>query len=156
MEINATIIVQLAVILTLMLWLSKVLFKPLLRLFDEREARISGARAEAKALEEQGLDKAHYIDERMKRAQKDARDILSGLRAEGVAYQRQLTDKARAEAREKIEEAKKRIQNELDHARSEMMPFVEENASLLVSKFVSPDLHSPHKSGGTKMEFRNA
>src|SRR5207245_726571 len=106
--------------------------------------------------EEQGLDKANYIDERMKRAQKDARDVLAGLRAEGAAYQRQLTDKARAEAREKIAQAKKRIQSELEQARSEMMPFVEENAKLLVSKFVSPDLQSPHKSGTSKMEFRNA
>jgi F-type H+-transporting ATPase subunit b len=156
MELNATIIVQLAVILTLMLWLSKVLFGPLLRLFDEREARIQGAKAEAQALEGQSADKAVYIDERMKRAQKDAREILSSLKAEGAAYQRQLTDKARSEAREKMTVAKERIHGELEKARSEMAPFVDENAKLLVAKFLSPDGHSAHKANATKMEFRNA
>ena len=155
MEINATIIVQLAVILTLMLWLSKVLFAPLMRLFDEREARIAGARAEAKALEEQSSDRASYIDERMRRAQKDAREILNQLRAEGAANLRDVTDKARAEARDKIAAAKQRIQGELTKARSEMGPFVEESTKLLLAKFWSME-NNPHKTTATKMEFKNA
>lgn len=155
MEINATIIVQLAVILTLMLWLSKVLFAPLMRLFDEREARIAGAKAEAKALEEQSSDRATYIDERMRRAQKDAREILAQLRAQGAANLRDVTDKARAEARDKIAAAKLRIQGELTKARSEMGPFVEENTKMLVAKFGATESNTP-KTSTTKMEFRNA
>lgn len=156
MEINATIIVQLAVILTLMLWLSKVLFAPLMRLFDEREARIQGAKAQAKALEEQSDSQASVIDERMRIAQKEAREILNESRAKGVAFQRQVIDKARAEARDKIAAAKKQIEEELVQARAQMKPFVEENTNLLVMKFVSPDNASAAKQNPTKMEFRNA
>jgi F-type H+-transporting ATPase subunit b len=156
MEINATIIVQLAVVLTLMLWLSKVLFAPLMRLFDEREARIQGAKEQAKALEEQGQHKLAYVEERMKVAQREAREMLTGLKAEGAAYHRKLIDSARAEAREKLEAAKQRIQGDLDKARSEMLPLVEENAALLVARFVATEPSSSTKSGNTKMEFRSA
>lgn len=156
MEINATIIVQIAVFLTLMLWLSKVLFAPLMRLFDERELRIQGSREEAKALDEQGHQKLAYVEERMKQAQREAREMLASLKAEGALYHRRLVDDARAKAREKIETAKKRIQGDLDKARSEMAPFVEENATLLVNRFLATDSLNPQKPGSTKMEFRSA
>jgi len=156
MEINASIIVQLAVILTLMLWLSKVLFRPIMQLFDEREARIQGAKAEAKALEVQGNDKENLIDERMRRAQKEARDIFLNLQAEGAAFQRQVTDKAKADAREKIASAKVRIQGELEQARAQMTPFVQENAGLLVARLKSSESQSPQKANSQKMEFRSA
>lgn len=156
MEINASIIVQLAVILTLMLWLSKVLFRPIMQLFDEREARIQGAKAEAKALEDQGQDKEAFIDERMRRAQKEAREVFLNLQAEGATFQRQVIEKAKTDAREKIAAAKVRIQGELEKARVQMAPFVEENAGLLVSKLKSSEPQSPHKASSPKMEFRSA
>lgn len=156
MEINATIIVQLTVFLTLTLWLSKVLFKPLMELFDERELRIQGSKEQAKALEESGHHKLAYLEERTKQAQREAREMLAGLKAEGVLYHRRLVDEAKAEAKVKIESAKKRIQGDLSRAKAEMLPYVEENAALLVNRFVNPDGSNPQKPGNTKMEFRSA
>ena len=156
MEINATIIVQLAVFLTLAVWLSKVLFNPLLALFDERERRIYDAKEEAKALEESGLHKLAFLENRTREAQRDSRDILTGLKAEGALYQRRLVDEAKSEAKQRLSTAKMRIDQELDRARSQMGSYVAEDAVLLVNRFASGAPRDSQKSGNTKMEFRSA
>lgn len=157
MEINATIIVQLVVFLSLMLWLSKVLFAPLMKLFDARELRIQGSKDAAKELEAQGLEKLAYVEARMKQAQKESREMFAVLKAEGAAYHRTLVDDARSKARSKMTEAKIRIATDLEKARSQMSPFIEENVKLLLIKFLSPEsLSNTKQTGSSKMEFRGA
>ena len=52
MEINATVLLQLALFLVLMVMLFQFLFRPLLELFEARERRIDGAQEEAKQYRE--------------------------------------------------------------------------------------------------------
>ena len=65
MEINATVLLQLALFLVLMVMLFQFLFRPLLELFEARERRIDGAQEEAKQYRENADQKAAIIEERV-------------------------------------------------------------------------------------------
>lgn len=115
MEVNATLLLQLAMFLLLLAWLSTFLFSPFLRLYDERERRIEGAAGEAKQLRAGAAEKADLIDARLKEAQDEARKILQSLR-----------DKAAARERSIIEEARANAQSRLDDARADLFAVTEE------------------------------
>ena len=106
MEVNATLLLQLALFLLLLAWLSTFLFSPFLRLYDERERRIEGAAGEAKRLRRGAAEKADLIDARMRDAQEEARKILQSLREKGMAKERAIVEDARAAAQGRIDDAR--------------------------------------------------
>jgi F-type H+-transporting ATPase subunit b len=52
-ELNFTLIIQLIIVLSLMVILTQILFKPFLRVLQERRNRIEGAEKKAKDLQQQ-------------------------------------------------------------------------------------------------------
>lgn len=106
MEVNATLLLQLAMFLLLLAWLSTFLFSPFLRLYDERERRIEGAAGEAKQLRAGADEKAGLIEARMREAQDEARQILHALRDKATARERTIVEEARAAAQSRIEDAR--------------------------------------------------
>jgi F-type H+-transporting ATPase subunit b len=106
MEINATLLVQLAMFLFLLAFLSRFLFGPLLKLVEEREKRIEGAASEAKLLRASADQAAGTIDEQMAKAHADAKRVLQDLREKGAATEREHVEKARADAAARLEDAR--------------------------------------------------
>lgn len=109
MELNITLVIQLALFISLFLWLSNVILYPLLDLFEEREKRIEGAALEAKELSEHATASAGEIDGKLNAARQEARTILARLRSEGQDIEKQYTEHARARAATKIEEARTKL-----------------------------------------------
>jgi F-type H+-transporting ATPase subunit b len=118
MEINATLIIQLALFLTLLAFLSRVLFAPLQRLEDERERRIEGPKAEAKDMLQRGQTKANYIEEELAKGSKAAREEFLSHREAGLAIYRQAMEAAKEQARIDIETARKDVAQSLAKART--------------------------------------
>ena len=106
MELNATIFIQAAIVLALMAWLSPVLFGPLMKVFDEREKRIHGAADEAKKRLGSADEKTQLVEQRTREAQASARAILVELREAAKAKEAAIVDKARADAGDRLEEAR--------------------------------------------------
>jgi len=106
MELNITATIMLALFLLIFVWLTQMLFKPFLRIYDERERRIDGAAEEARSLKEGAQAQQGEVERRLAEASEQARDILDGLRDEGAAKERALIDAARAKSQGLIEDAK--------------------------------------------------
>lgn len=127
MEINATIILQIVIFMTLLLWLSPMLFAPILRLFDERERRIEGAKLEASKMSLLADEKAKAFDEQYQKARLRARESLSNAKFAMEKEHRAIIEQAKLLAKEKVAVAEaelkreeSRVRPELDHAVSKI------------------------------------
>lgn len=157
MEINATLIIQSLIFLALLIWLSRFLFQPFLRLFDEREKCIVGARQQALLLTDDVKKNLADLDEKIRNAQKHAKQLLLNLRAEGLEYQRQVLELARIDAKAKSEAASSDLRKKLEKTRSELT----EKVPVLASEVLACLLSDLSVGGFThshlnKMESRGA
>ena len=134
MELNATLLLQLAIFLGLLAWLSNVLFAPMSKVFDERERRIDGAADEALALRAGADEKAHLIEQKLAEAQNGARDALNQLREEGLKRQRELVEGARLKSQARLDEARGALAEKAESARADLEKDAEKIAAEIVEK----------------------
>ena len=120
MEINATILLQLALFLVLMVMLSQFLFQPLLRLFDARERRIDGAQEEAKQYRENADQKAAIIEERVHHARQEARETLNDFKARAKGREDEIIGAARELSQTRLSEAREVLEKQVEQAKSKL------------------------------------
>ncbi len=157
MEINATLIVQSILFLLLLTWLSRFLFKPFLQLFDAREKCIDGARLEAIELQQAAQKKLELVEENIRAAQKEARQVLLDLKAEGLQYQRTILETARHEAKLKRQTADQDLAKEVARVAEKLRQEVPVLSRLVLDRL----LEAEYKAGMSvsnfdKMESRSA
>lgn len=155
MEINITILFQIAVFLVLLGWLSRFLFKPLLALIDERERRIVGARAEAQELLAAADERKKDIEVRIMAAQKAARSVLEELKSEGVAHHRKVLEEAQLQAHAQLKEGFALLAAEAKQVRAILFSEVDALSGMLLAKFAAKPSGSSGDSS-SKMEFHSA
>ncbi|MBW2465395.1 MAG: ATP synthase F0 subunit B, partial [Deltaproteobacteria bacterium] len=97
LDLDGTIFVQLAIFFIAFFILRELVFKPMMTLFDAREEAIDGARKEAKAMEQEALDKGVTFDEEMRKVRLEAGEERDKLRGEGQRLEREMLDKVRSE-----------------------------------------------------------
>lgn len=154
MEINATLLVLMVLFLLLFAWLPPMLFDPLLALFAERERRIEGAKHQAKVLAHTAEAKLQEVEEKIKVAQKEGRQLLTSLKAEGEAYQRNLLDQARTEAKEKSEVAKTKLKTEIQKVKEQLQKEVAPMADSIVERLAGVSKSTKHSGASLpRMEF---
>jgi len=117
-DLNLTLIIQLFIVLSLVVILSQIVFKPFLATLQERKDRVKKA-------EEQARDLQHRAQELMERyrgsiaaAQAQGATIRDKIRKESLAREMEILQKATQEANRVILEIKARITDEVGAARS--------------------------------------
>jgi F-type H+-transporting ATPase subunit b len=121
-DIDYTVGIQLFLFLVVAFMCSKLLFRPYLRMRDERTAGIEGARDEAGRLSAEADARLTRYQSQLETARARAQDERRKMRIEAAERQRQVTDRARTEAGGALDEAKARIRQETDVARGKLMP----------------------------------
>lgn len=137
MEVNATFLLQLVLILLLLAWLSNFLFTPFLRLYDEREKRIEGAAEEAKTLRAGADEKADLVASRMKVAQDEARQILRELREQGAATENSIIDEALTSTQLRLDGARTELRSATENARKQLQEDAKAMADEIVQKVLN-------------------
>ena len=82
MEVNGTILVQILVFVSLLVLLSNTLFSPILRLFEEREKRIEGAKLAGQKLRAEADLNARKFESEFNKARHDLRAELAKFKEE--------------------------------------------------------------------------
>lgn len=139
MELNATIIVQLAIFLFGVLWLSFILFRPMLTLLEERDKRIEGTKREAEKLGSAGTEKSGIIDIRLEEARAAALDERKSFRLQGQKVYTEAVEVARKASQEKL--AKARV--EIEAARKQAETSLKSEAKVLANMVVERVLERP-------------
>jgi F-type H+-transporting ATPase subunit b len=120
-DLNLTIIIQLAVVLSLMVILSQIAFKPFLNILRAREERIEGAETRAREIERKAEELMEKYREAISAAQAQGASIREELRQESLAKEMAVLHKAMEEGNQIIQEMKLKIAEEIGSARAELL-----------------------------------
>lgn len=116
-DIDLSFVVQIALFVVLGLVLKPVLFDPMLRLFEEREKRIDGAKLQARKIDEKSAHALTEYETAMSKARAQANAERDKLRAEGLKAESEILGKVRTQTATALEEGKKKAQEEAARVR---------------------------------------
>ena len=120
MDVDRTMLVQSCIFILLIVVLSPLLFKPLLRLLEERDRRTEGARHEAREMQ----DRAENLLQRYQAKLEDVRRIAAQererLRTETLQLESKIVGEARAATAKFVEQGRAQIEREAARIRQEM------------------------------------
>jgi F-type H+-transporting ATPase subunit b len=120
-----------------LLWvMNRILFRPILKVFDEREQAVDGALEEARKMQEQKDELLEEIRQAYAEARSEAKTQFEAVRQEGLAAQREAMEAAGQEAARIMEEARTKIKGEAEKARASLRGDVEKFSEEIVRKLV--------------------
>jgi len=136
LEFNKWFFVLLLNFLVLIYVLNLILFKPLLRLFNERDDSVKGALNAAKEMAKKKEEAIALMNRELHDAQNRAKGVHEGMRKEGLDKQKEIMEDANRQASELIEKARMELKTESSHARQKLRPDVEKFSDEIVKKLV--------------------
>jgi F-type H+-transporting ATPase subunit b len=136
LEINGWFFAQLANFLLLLIILNIMLYKPMLRLFKERESNTTGFLEDAKAMDKDKDELLSQIDARLADTRGEARSIFEGFSKEGIDIQKKTVASAQNEAVEINRKAKQDIDSATEQARASLKADIESFSKQIVEKLV--------------------
>lgn len=117
-DIDLTFLVQLVLFVGFTLLLKPILLDPMLKLFEERERRIDGAKAQARKIDEKSAGALAKYEAAMTDARATASAERDRIRAEGIKREQEILATVRAAAAKTADEGKRAVQAEAEKARS--------------------------------------
>ncbi len=117
-DFDATFLVQLVLMAGLTLVLKPLLFDPMLRLFEERERRIDGAKMQARKIDEKSASALSKYESEMARARASANAEREKIRQEAVRREQEILGSVRAATAKTIEDGKRAAEAEAARVRA--------------------------------------
>ena len=136
LELNWWFFVLLLNFLALIFVLNYILFKPLLRLFRDRDDTVKGSLNAAKALDAKKEDALAKMNRELQEARSRSKEIFERLRKEGMSKQKEILEAASTHAHDLIEKAKGELKSETEKARQRLRFDVERFSDDIVRKLV--------------------
>lgn len=123
--------------LGLMYILNIILFRPLLKVFHERESTVKGsldAAREMNSRKEEGIER---MNKELFEARSKAKEAFESLRNEGLEVQKSLLSDAEAIAAGMLQKAREELRSEGEKARQALKADIEKFSDEIVRKLVS-------------------
>jgi len=139
-DLDGTVFIQLGLFLILAFFATNLLFKPYLKMREERSAGIEGARREAVDLESEAESRRADYEKRMAEARERALEEQRKVRSEAAAHQREVTEKAREQSAEALATAHAKVATESAKAREELLPRADALAQDIVQKLLGREV----------------
>jgi len=140
-HIDHTVFIQIILFLVLWFLLNKLLFRPYLRLLEERERRTEGVKHETATLEDEGERLRAQYEERIAQAEQAGSMAKEGILREAREQRQEVLDQAREEAARTLEEVRQevlaQIQKERELAASEGAAIAQEMANKILGRRVA-------------------
>ncbi len=135
-DLDASFFVQLGIFFAAFFILRSLVFKPVLALFDAREAATTGAKLDAQRMEDDAAQKRAHFEGELRKVRATASEDREQLRGEAQKLARELTEKARFEANAAQKSAKARLDQEAAGVRERAMREVPELARQIAGKLL--------------------
>lgn len=119
-DFDKTFVLQMGIFALLIIVLKPLLFDPLLRVFEEREKRTDGARADARAMQEEAGQLLRRYESELERVHRVAAEERDHLRAETTKLEASILGDARAVSTRMVEEGRKKIETEVNSIRFDL------------------------------------
>ena len=120
LSINGTAIVIFLIVWILVLVLTRIFFKPVLRILDERSGRIAKDQAAAAGALGSYENDLRRVEESLKEARAAGEAIRSTAETEALKEKSRLVREVQAEGRAEVEKAKQELLREMEALKKEL------------------------------------
>ncbi len=135
-KIDATALIVFAVVWILVLILTRIFFKPILRILDERAARIARDKAAEDGARSASDADLKRIEEGLKEARAAAEAVRSAAEADALKDKSRLVREVQAEGRAEVEKAKAELLREMDALKKDLDKRSEEIAATIEKRIL--------------------
>ena len=139
-EVNFTLLVQLANFLILMVILNVLLFKPVLKVLDERNKLVTESGELKERLGKLADENIAEYEQKLHDGKQEAMGIRNEGRTEAMGEFRQRLQQARAEGEQELEKARQGIAVQTEESRQALMGDAANIASGIASKLMGRSL----------------
>ncbi len=129
-------IVLLVNFLVLVYLLNVILFKPLLRIFKEREESVKGSLDAAKEMDRKKDEGLERMNKELSEARHKAKDVFEKLREDALSRQKALLSDAEGQASTMLQRARQELKAEAEKARVSLKADAEKFSDEIVRKLV--------------------
>jgi F-type H+-transporting ATPase subunit b len=116
-SIDSTLFYQIVNFLLLIYILNILLYKPILRILDERKTRLQGSEDEIKALHQTIEQKTAEYEEKIRQAKLEAMSQRNDIQKEGAEEGKKIIVGAKEDIAKMMEDFKVKMAGEMDEAR---------------------------------------
>jgi len=116
-DLDASLLVQLALFLVLLVVLKPALFDPMMKLFEEREKRIEGTRLQASKEDERSAKALAKYEGILGKAREAGATERDALRATGLKRESELMTRVRAEIAATLDSGRAAVAQDTESAR---------------------------------------
>jgi len=116
-DINYTVFIQIVNFLVLIFILNSLLFKPILKIMEERKGRLQSSEDEIKALHQTIEQKTAEYEEKIRLAKMEAMNQRNEIQKEGTEEARKIIEQAKEEIAKMTDEFKDKLDEEMSGAR---------------------------------------
>lgn len=135
-DLDGSFFVQLAIFFCAFFILKGLVFGPVMRLFDQRDEAVAGARTRAQQMEEDAEQKRTHFEGELRRVSQAAQQDREKLRNEAQKAAREIQEQARLRNQGVLAEARTRLEAEADKARSESRAQIPQLARQIAEKLL--------------------
>jgi len=114
---DGTLVIHIAIIITMVFTLNRILFRPVNRILDERENRTRGRSGEALEILQRVRESLARYENSLRQARAENYRLLEQKQSEASGERQNKVVMVRKELEEQIEEQKREIQAQADDAR---------------------------------------
>lgn len=140
-DFDLTVVIQIALFLVLLIVVKPVLLDPMLKLFEERERRIDGAKLEARHMDEASAGALSKFESEMQKVRASANAERDKVRAEALKAESDLLASVREKTTTHLEGGRKSAAAEVAKARQALQAESREIARMLASRALGREVH---------------
>ncbi|MEF3168854.1 MAG: hypothetical protein K6360_05915 [Deltaproteobacteria bacterium] len=139
-DLDISLFVEIVAVLILMAILNSMLYKPMRRMLEEREARLSGLRGDVERFERNATQLVEDFQKRLADARKAGAQEKERLKEEGRVEERRLLAEGSKEAEGKKQQLMAEITSAIDAARKDLAGMTEGFAKTMAEKILGRSL----------------
>jgi F-type H+-transporting ATPase subunit b len=139
-DVDFTFVVQVVLFVALTVVLKPILFDPMLKLFEERERRIDGAKLQARKIDEKSANALGKYETEMAKARAAANAERDKIRAEGLSREQQILGAAREATTKIADDGKRNAHLEADRVRKALKIQAADMARVIASRVLDREV----------------
>lgn len=141
-DVDLSVLAQIALFGFFIVVLKPVLFDPLLKLFEEREKLTDGARAKARAMDERAAELLSKFETEIEKVRREAALERDRLRAETAKLEAKMLEEAKADAARILSNGREQISAEVESLRRDLDSARPALAQQIASKLLGREVSS--------------
>lgn len=139
-DFDKTFVLQMCIFVVLILVLKPLLFDPVLKVFEEREKRTDGARAEARTMQEEAGQLLRRYEAELEKIHRVAAEERDHLRAETTKLEAEILREARTVSTRVVEDGRKKIEAEIGAIRVDLGRQTEQIAGAVATRVLGREV----------------